>query len=105
MECQCLCAPAGHQHQICTGAAEFGKAVRLPGSPATALVPACAPCQHATAAKPPRAPAAPQLGGPHRPLGKRDWDDAALARPGRRSARWPRPAEAPSPARHPRPAD
>ncbi|MEU5264207.1 hypothetical protein [Amycolatopsis sp. NPDC021455] len=95
-ECQCLCAPAGHQHQICTGTAEYGKAVRLPGSPATTLVPACTPCQHATRTGFPPRPLPSEPVRRARNLGKRDWDDAALARPGRRSARWPgQPAQEP----------
>ncbi|QKV80251.1 hypothetical protein [Amycolatopsis sp. Hca4] len=88
-ECQCLCAPAGHQPQLCTGTAEFGKTVRLPGSPATALVPACAPCHQAAGAKP-GFPGRTVGNPPPRRLGERDRDAAALARPGRRSARWPR---------------
>lgn len=110
-ECLCLCVPAGHQHHVCTTIAEAGKTVPLPGSPA--VVPACAPCHSAVLRKAafgltgrvahpgvltaggtpqPALPASPQARP--RALGVRDWDDAALAQPGRRSARWPRPSTA-----------
>jgi hypothetical protein len=107
-ECLCLCVPAGHQHHVCTTIAEAGKTVPLPGSPAA--VPACTQCHSAVLRKaafglmgrPPERKAAgpgmltaggtPQSALPASPqarpraLGVRDWDDAALAQPGRRSA-------------------
>ncbi|UOX90974.1 hypothetical protein MUY14_10220 [Amycolatopsis sp. FBCC-B4732] len=89
-ECCCLCAPAGHEHHICTGTAEPGHSVPLPGSPGT-FVPACPPCHRAThphrGHHPLRRP-----GEQPRRLDARDWDAAALARPGERSARWPKAA-------------
>ena len=88
-ECGCLCAPAGHQHQICTGAAEPGKAVQLPGSPA--FVPACGPCYRASLVKRGYPPVR-RITEPPRRLDARDWDAAALSRPGSRSARWPKAA-------------
>ncbi|WP_290056375.1 hypothetical protein [Amycolatopsis solani] len=94
-ECRCLCAPVGHEHQICTGTAEPGRSVPLPGSPGT-RVPACLPCHRAALphrGQPPvRRASEPPPQQREQQLEARDWDAAALARPGRRSARWPKAA-------------
>ncbi|WP_439380934.1 hypothetical protein [Amycolatopsis lexingtonensis] len=92
-ECRCLCVPAGHEHHICTGTAERGHSVPLPGSPTGAFVPACPPCHRASL--PHRGgPPVRRAAEPPRRLDARDWDAAELARPGRRSARWPKAATA-----------